>query len=307
MSRQIFTYNQETCTYQTESNDLKRIKFMLFLIFALISGLILTGLYIQRFQSPHIFLLKLENQNLQAETHFTSKEINDILFNLDALKYRDNNIYRVIMEATTRNETNINDVLSSNKNCLSCLINDTRILLDAQDRSYTELEVLAGEKAKLLAATPAIQPISNKSLRRLSSGYGERKHPRTGKIHFHTGIDFSAPIGTPIYATADGIIQNTQTSNQGYGNQVLINHSFGFKTRYAHMHSILVTKGQRVKRGEQIGTVGNTGTSTGSHIHYEVIKGKKHINPVDYFFKDLNDQEYEEILHLASVKNQSLS
>lgn len=123
----------------------------------------------------------------------------------------------------------------------------------------------------------------------------------------HTGIDFSAPKGTPIYATGDGTVVEVKTEFGGYGKSVTIDHGFGFETRYGHMNEFNVRRGQKVKRGDQIGTVGNTGSSTAPHVHYEVIKEGRTINPVHYFFKDLEPSEFDKILELASKENQSLS
>ena len=175
-----------------------------------------------------------------------------------------------------------------------------------QSKSYDEVIELAENKERLYAAIPAIQPIANKELVRLSSGFGIRIHPVYKVRKMHTGIDFSAPIGTPNYATADGVVEKVKVSFSGYGKNLLVDHGYGFKTRYAHMHEFAVRKGQRIKRGQVIGYVGNTGTSTGPHLHYEVIKNNRKINPVHYFFKDLNPDEYEKIVELASIENQSL-
>ena len=175
-----------------------------------------------------------------------------------------------------------------------------------QSKSYDEIVALAEDKEKLFAAIPAIQPIANKELRRLASGFGYRIHPVYKVKKMHTGIDFSASIGTPIYATADGVIEKVKVHFSGYGKQIMIDHGYGYTTRYAHMHEFAVKEGEKVKRGQVIGYVGNTGTSTAPHLHYEVHKNGKKINPVHYFFNDLNAEEYEKIVELASIENQSL-
>jgi murein DD-endopeptidase MepM/ murein hydrolase activator NlpD len=165
---------------------------------------------------------------------------------------------------------------------------------------------LAVKKELLFAAIPAIQPVSNKELIRLSSGFGMRFHPIYKVKKMHPGIDFSAPIGTPIYATADGVVDRLNVSFSGYGKTIEVDHGFGYRSRYAHMHGFAVSKGQKVKRGELIGYVGNTGLSTAPHLHYEVFINNRHVNPVHYFFSDLNPAEYERIVELASIENQSL-
>jgi len=177
-----------------------------------------------------------------------------------------------------------------------------------QTKSYDEILDMAKNKSELLASIPAIQPIANEELTRLASGFGRRWHPIYKVKKMHWGCDFSAPRGTPVYATGDGVISRTVKSNRalGYGNFIEIDHGYGYETLYAHMHSFAVKRGQRVKRGELIGYVGNTGGSTAPHCHYEVIKDGKRINPVKYFFHDITDEEYNKLLELASVENQSL-
>jgi murein DD-endopeptidase MepM/ murein hydrolase activator NlpD len=161
-------------------------------------------------------------------------------------------------------------------------------------------------KEAMFASIPAIQPISNKNLIALASGFGYRIHPVYKVKKMHYGIDFAATIGTPIYATADGTIIKVEFSFSGYGNMVEIDHGFGYKTRYAHMHGFAVKSGQKVKRGELIGYVGSTGLSTAPHLHYEVYINNVAKNPVYYFFNDLNPDEYEKVLELAAVENMSL-
>ena len=175
-----------------------------------------------------------------------------------------------------------------------------------ESKSQDEVVHLAEMKEKQNAAIPAIQPVSNEKLLALASGYGLRIHPIYKVKKMHTGIDFAAAIGTPIYATADGTIEEVSVRFSGYGKMVVIDHGFGYKTRYAHMHDFVVRNGQNVKRGELIGYVGNTGLSTAPHLHYEVMLNNVHINPVHYFFNDLSPAEYEKVIELASIENQAL-
>jgi len=158
----------------------------------------------------------------------------------------------------------------------------------------------------MLASIPAIQPVANKELKRMASGYGYRIHPIYKTRKFHWGMDFSAPRGTPVYATGNGKIEKVKRSRRGYGNQVKINHGFGYKTFYAHLEKYTVRKNQKVKRGDLIGYVGTSGTSTAPHLHYEVIKGNRKLNPVYFYFSDLTPEEYDRMLELASQENQSL-
>lgn len=157
----------------------------------------------------------------------------------------------------------------------------------------------------MLAATPAIQPVSNKDLKRIASGFGHRIDPIYKTIKLHAGLDFAAPQGTPIYATADGVVRLAGNTGNGYGNHVIINHGYGYETLYGHQYRIKAKVGQRVKRGELIGWVGSTGKSTGPHLHYEVRKNKQHINPIYFFYNDLTPEQFDRIVKLAESSNQS--
>src|SRR5690606_9086208 len=157
----------------------------------------------------------------------------------------------------------------------------------------------------MLASIPAIQPISNKKLNRIASGFGYRIDPIYKTPKMHTGLDFAAASGTPVYATADGIVKESGYDNGGYGNHVIIHHGYGYETLYGHMIKVKVSEGEKVTRGKTIGWVGNTGKSTGSHLHYEVIKNGEKINPVHFFFNDLSAAEYEAVLKKAATTNQS--
>jgi murein DD-endopeptidase MepM/ murein hydrolase activator NlpD len=175
-----------------------------------------------------------------------------------------------------------------------------------QTKSYDDLLELATDKSDMLASLPAIQPVSNKELRRLASGFGMRVHPIYKVKMMHPGVDFSAPQGTPVYATGAGKVAVVKTSLSGYGKQVIIDHGFGYRTRYAHLQNFSVKQGQQVERGQAIGTVGSTGTSTAPHLHYEVFHDNERVNPIYYFYQDITAEEYEVLVQLASIENQSL-
>jgi murein DD-endopeptidase MepM/ murein hydrolase activator NlpD len=233
---------------------------------------------------------------------------------------RDNNIYRVVLDADPIPSSvrsagyggadRYNDLQGFSS---SDLMTETTRKMDqlvrqiyVQSRSYDEIEKLAKNKEQMLACLPAIQPIDGKQLKGILSGFGMRVHPIYKVMKMHTGIDFGAAEGTPIYATGDGIVERADNLEQGYGNHVVINHGFGYQTLYAHMSRIAATVGQKVKRGQVIGYVGSTGESTGDHLHYEVIKNGVKVNPISYFFNDLNPDEYKQIISIASQPTQSL-
>ena len=174
-----------------------------------------------------------------------------------------------------------------------------------QSVSYDELIDLATNKEKMVASIPAIQPISNKDLTRTASGWGYRIHPIYKIRKFHYGMDFTAPTGTEIYSTGDGTIELVKSSRRGYGNKIVVNHGFGYKTLYAHLSGFNVRVGQKVKRGDVIGYVGNTGLSTAPHVHYEVHLNNKKVNPINYYFNDLTANEYDKMIELSTTFGKS--
>jgi murein DD-endopeptidase MepM/ murein hydrolase activator NlpD len=184
-------------------------------------------------------------------------------------------------------------------------LNNLTSRIAVQQKSYNEVDELVKNKEQLLAHTPAIQPINNKDLNRVASGYGYRIDPVYKTTKFHAGLDFSAPQGTPIYATADGTVTISGNSGNGYGNHVIINHGYGYETLYGHMVRVKSRSGQAVKRGEVIGWVGSTGKSTGPHCHYEVHKNGEKINPIYFFFNDLSPEQFDMLLKKAAASNQS--
>ncbi|HRW63453.1 MAG TPA: M23 family metallopeptidase, partial [Bacteroidales bacterium] len=163
----------------------------------------------------------------------------------------------------------------------------------------------AKNKEEMVASIPAVMPISNKDLTRTASGWGWRIHPIYKIRKFHYGMDFTAPTGTEIYVTGDGTVERVETSLRGYGKNIVIDHGFGYKTLYAHLSGFNVRKGQKVKRGDVIGFVGSTGTSTAPHLHYEVYKDNKKVNPVHYYFNDLTPEEYEKMIFISTNSGQS--
>ncbi len=177
--------------------------------------------------------------------------------------------------------------------------------LAVQKKSFGDIETMIKNKEKLLAATPAIQPVSNKDLSRMASGFGYRVDPVYKTIKMHAGLDFAAPQGTPIYATADGGVKIAGNTGNGYGNYVVLDHGYGYETLYGHQYKIKVRAGQRVKRGELIGWVGSTGKSTGPHVHYEVHKNGQHIDPIYFFYNDITPEQFDRILKMAAAGNQS--
>jgi murein DD-endopeptidase MepM/ murein hydrolase activator NlpD len=236
-----------------------------------------------------------------------------------ALEQRDNSIYRSIFEAAPlpdsirrgkqrRPHKSSIYAYAANEELIGALeqkILQLRNRINAQNHSYDTLQHLVQAKEQMLAAIPAIQPVSNKDLSHIASGFGYRIDPIYKTPKMHTGLDFASAIGTPIYATANGTVASASFEEKGYGIHVIINHGYGYQTLYGHMVRVKAHPGQAVKRGEVIGWVGNTGKSTGPHCHYEVIRNGEKIDPVHYFFNDLSPVDYERLVKIAAASNQS--
>ncbi len=325
MAKIKYYYDTESCKYErikVSSWDVI-LNLLGFFSVALVIAVGIVILFSTYFESPKETLLKKENNELLLYYDILNKELKDLYKMMTSLEERDDNVYRVIFEAdpipssirqagvggTERYKNLLNSDLEREELILSYLrkVDGIKKQMYIQTKSYDEILLMAKNKTQLLAATPAIQPISNKELTRLASGYGMRVHPIYKVRRMHYGVDFTAPRGTPIFATGDGEISRVIKKFGGYGREIIIDHGFGYKTLYAHMQDFNVKRGDKVKRGDCIGWVGNTGLSTAPHLHYEILKDNKAVNPVHYFFQDLNDEEYEKILELASIENQSLS
>ena len=321
MAKIKYYYDTKTLSYKRiELNTFDKFKRSLgFLSASTVVGLIMVIVFFQFFDSPKEKRLKSEIENLVLQYDILSKKMIQIDLVLDDIQHRDDNIYRVIFEADPipssirkagfggvnrykdiRNFSNAELVIEAAKKA-----DKLSKQLYIQSKSFDEVIDLAKNKADMLASIPAIQPIANKDLGRVASGYGYRIHPIYKTRKLHTGMDFTAPQGTPIYATGDGKIAKVRRSRRGYGNHVIVDHGYGYQTLYAHMTKYIVYRGQKVKRGEIIGYVGSTGTSVAPHLHYEVIKNKRKINPVNYYYNDLSPEEYEKMLEISSQNNQS--
>jgi murein DD-endopeptidase MepM/ murein hydrolase activator NlpD len=279
-------------------------------------------LFTNYFESPKELILKNEIKELEYYYDNLSQDVQNMNNILGAIEHRDDNIYRVVLGAEPIDKSirdagvggvdRYKDIREKNIDHEEVVLNLNekvdllRRKIYIESKSQDEVVKMAEKKEKLYAAIPAIQPISNKQLVALASGFGWRTHPIYKVKKLHTGIDFAASIGTPIYATADGTVAEVSVKFSGYGKMVEVNHGFGYRTRYAHMHEFAVRSGQTIKRGDLIGYVGNTGLSTAPHLHYEVLINGDHVDPVHYFYNDLTAAEYEKILELASIENQSL-
>ena len=315
-----YFYNSKTCRYEKIKKNLTTKIISCISIVSFISIILTILFYEDLFVNKREKSLLQKNKELQYSYQYIEEKVNNLKEDLKYLQERDNNIYRTILEADpipmevreagTGGSINRNTILSNIdegeiKLSIEQKIDKLRGYIQVQKESYNELSKLANDKEKLLRQIPSIQPISNKELTRLASGYGFRIHPIYKVRRMHNGIDFTAPRGTPIYATGEGRVKKVGRV-RGYGKIVKIAHGDNYITLYAHLSQQKVKVGQLVKRGEEIGEVGITGLATAPHLHYEVFYKGKRVDPAEYFFNDLEPEEYDEIIRLASIENQSL-
>ncbi len=324
MSKVKYYYDPDTLSYRKiEAKKSRRYRnIALFFIGSLLFGLLglILLLNTNLINTPQELSLTRELKNYELQFELLDKkmeQIEDVLANIED---RDNNIYRLYFEANPIPEEQrragfggINRYKSLEGFNNSEMVIATTERLDIikkqmaiQSKSLDEITKLAAEKEKLLAAIPAIQPINNEELTRMASGYGWRSDPFTKARKMHWGMDFTAPKGTPIYASGDGKITRADNNSSGYGKHIRIDHGYGYISLYAHLSKYNVKKGQKVKRGDLIGFVGSTGRSEAPHLHYEVFKDKERINPINFYYGSLTAEEFENMLKYANQENQSL-
>lgn len=321
MGKANYRFNPETLSYDKIDKNLKHLsrKFLGFFSSSVVLAVIISLGFLQFYDSPKVRQLKQENQQLLSQYHLLNKDLDKMEEVLEEIQYRDDNIYRVVFEAEPIPSSvrkagfggvNRYSQLEHMKNA-DIVIGTARKLdilskqLYIQSKSYDDVMKIALDKEKMLASIPSIMPVSNKDLKRTASGWGPRIHPIYKIRKFHYGMDFSAPTGAEIFATGNGVIKVLKSSRIGYGKEIVIDHGYGFQTLYAHMDAFNVKKGQKVKRGDVIGFVGSSGTSTAPHLHYEVHKNGKKVNPSYYYFQDLTAQEYEKMIAISSNMGQS--
>jgi murein DD-endopeptidase MepM/ murein hydrolase activator NlpD len=316
-----YYYNTNTLRYEKLITPLrvKLLRIFSFIAAAIVTAGIISYLAFRFIGSPGEKILQAENQKLKYRYQDLDKELDDLQQKMNELEKRDNSVYRTIFEASpipdSARQTAIEQEQEIAKvekmegeelvNSIKLAIANLTSRIAVQRKSYDELFVLVKNKEKLLGATPAIQPVSNQTLDRIASGFGIRIDPIYKTRKMHAGLDFAAPQGTPIYATAEGVVTTSGDVGNGYGKHIVINHGYGYETLYGHMVRVKARGGQRVKRGEIIGYVGSTGKSTGPHCHYEVHKNGRKLDPVYFFYNDLTPQQFNELLKRAQVSNQS--
>ncbi len=315
MRKVYYIYNPRTQTYDriypTVRQRLMSHLRRLFIGMGLGAACFIAPLII--FGSPSEKELRKENSRLQAQYNVLSHRMDEAMGVLQDIQQRDDNLYRVIFQAdpispdvrqASYGGTNRYEPLMDMADA-ELVVNTTQKLdvlyrqLYLQSRSFDEVVEMCRQHDEMLRCIPAIQPVSNKDLKQTASGYGTRVDPIYGTTRFHAGMDFSANPGTDVYATGDGTVVKMGWQT-GYGNVIIIDHGFGYETWYAHLQEFRTKLGKKVVRGEVIGGVGSTGKSTGPHLHYEVhVKGQV-VNPVNYYFMDLNAEDYDRMIQLAA-------
>lgn len=322
MSKVKYYYDSETLSYK-EVKRSKKTTFKYVSLFIISSGcfallyVIIGGLY---FQSPKEKSLERELTNLLFQYDILTKKIDNAYQVLENVEQRDNNLYRHYFETNPIPEEQrragfggINRYKKYEGYDNSQLVIESAKRIDilekaivVQSKSLDEIAKLAKNKEQLLSAIPAIQPIKNSDLTRMASGFGWRRDPFTKARKFHKGMDFTAKRGTPVYASGDGKITRADSRSSGYGKHIRIDHGYGYVSLYAHLNGYNVRRGQKVKRGDVIGFVGSTGRSQAPHLHYEIAKDGRKINPVNFYYGNLTAQEFDLLLKQAEVENQSL-
>jgi len=320
MGKTNYRFNPDTLSFDKIERNIKTlVRIVLgYLSTSLVSGVIFFLIFLQFFDPPSTKRLKRENEQLLSQYNLMNKDFEKVSKVLEDIQNRDDNIYRVIFEAepipssvrmagfgganrySKLEEMDNADLIISTTRKLDIL--SKRVFVQA--KSYDEVAKMAMNKEKMIASMPSIMPVSNNDLKRTASGWGMRMHPIYKILRFHYGMDFAAAIGTEVFATGVGVVKAADRET-GYGNTVVIDHGFGYESYYAHLSRISVQVGQKVNRGDVIGHVGSTGTSTAPHLHYEVSKNGVKVNPQNYYFQDLSPAEYEKMIAISTNMGQS--
>ncbi|HMI77923.1 MAG TPA: M23 family metallopeptidase [Ferruginibacter sp.] len=317
MKKIKYYYNTHTLRYEKLVTPfrVKLLRIFGFISAALVTSAIIIWIYTKFVPNPTDKEAQVKYELVKENYNTLSEKTKALQQQMAELEKRDNQVYRSIFEAVPLSDSARTKAIEQKKELaeVNLLKDDEELGTDIaktlynisarityQFESYNAIEKLINNQEAKLQCIPAIQPVSNKELNRIASGFGMRIHPIYGIAKMHSGLDFTAPQGTPIYATGDGVV-STAGYGTGTGNHVVINHGYGYETEYMHMVRIKVRGGQRVKRGEVIGWVGNTGASTGPHCHYEVHINGSAVDPVYFFFNDLNAAQYDLVLKQAAT------
>ena len=291
----------------------------IYILAGIVIGVLFLYLFLTFFPSPREKQLLRERASLESQLEVLNSQVDQMQVVMTDLQQRDDNLYRVLFGAEpiplsvrqgAQRKIDYYEQLAQMTN--SELAADLALKVDllekeiyVQAKSYDEVAQMAKEQEIRMENSPAIQPVMNKDLKRVASGYGMRIDPVYHVRKFHQGMDFTAPTGTEVFATGNAKVDFAGWK-QGYGNTVILDHGYGYKTLYAHLYKILVRKGQKVRRSDIIALVGNTGKSTGPHLHYEVRLNNKPVDPRNYYFYDLSPEEYDQMIQLSNNFGQML-
>src|SRR5665647_1126907 len=315
-----YRFNPDTLSFDRIERNVRTLikKALGYLSTGIVSGMIFFFIFLQFFDTPVTKRLKRENEQLLSQYNLMNKDIEKISKALEDIQMRDDNIYRVIFEANPiPSSVRMAGFGGSNRYTKLESMDNSELIISVakkldilskqvyvQSKSYDDVVRMALGKEKMLASIPSIMPVSNRDLKRTASGWGMRMHPIYRIPRFHYGMDFTAPTGTDVFSTGNGIVKEVGR-NSGYGNTVVIDHGYGYETLYGHLSRTKVAVGQTINRGDVIGFVGSSGASTAPHLHYEVMKNGQKVNPQNYYFQDLNPLEYEKMITISSNTGQS--
>lgn len=321
MKKVKYFYNTHTLQFQKITTPLRVRLLQVFgyIAASIVTGIIIFAITFRYVDSPKEKFMRQQNDDLKQNYKIIQERVKQLELQMNEIATRDNDVYRAIFESNPipdsirikemekKQQVNIIQAMGESElvKSVTAQLNNLSLRMGYQLKSFDAIANMVKNKEQLLAAIPSIQPISNRNLNRIASGFGYRIDPVYKDRRLHAGLDFTAPNGTPIYATADGIIKDAGFNTGGYGNRVVINHGFGYETIYAHMYRIKARIGTKIKRGEVIGYVGNTGKSTGPHCHYEVHRKGIPLDPIYYFYNDLTPAQFDRLLKLAAASNQS--
>lgn len=318
MPKSQYKFNPDDINYD-KMDDSFRTRFwrvVIYIFGALVLALLINFVYILLFDSPKERIVRRENEELKRQYQNLVERKATVDTVLSEITRTDENIYRLIFETEPADKNTVpntidpylelqnktdRQIVFSNSSRLDSMLQKTK----QEKLDYDILRIKSEDKMEMLHCVPAIQPLENKDLTRTASGYGYRIHPIYKILKFHRGMDFTAPVGTPVFATGDGIVEVASRSRRGSGNRIVINHGYAYKTVYAHLHELNTRQGRRVNRGDVIGTVGTTGLSTAPHLHYEVLINDEPVNPLNFYFMELSPEDYERMIIISKKSGQS--
>lgn len=322
MAKQKYIFNHKTLEFEKFVMPIsKRIGRIVLMMLAVAGAAFLFAILLYTFfRSPKEIMQARELEYMKLQYEILSDRLDNMEVLMADMEQRDNDFYRVMFEVdpipnSVRRSafSNVNRYVDlygyRNSEQVVNVARKMDILasqLYNQSVSYDELFALARNKEQMLACIPAIFPLKETELKYISSYFGHRPDPIYNITKFHSGMDFSAPLGTEAYATGDGVVVEVENGHWGYGNMITVDHGFGYKTRYAHLQKFAVRKGQKVKRGQVIGYIGNTGKTTGVHLHYEVLKNNVAVDPINFLYNDLTPDEYDQILQQSTLPTQTM-